>query len=114
MNQSSDSFVLLLCSYHVLLVAKLLRILLRLLVYHTCQFECAQADSNLFPILLEIKRLWVEVRSDSYLGWMCRKGEARDCWDGWPEALMHNMFSPSPGLGFGDCQEVGVAQSKTP
>ena len=114
MDQWSDSFVLLLCSFHVLLVARLLRILLQLLVYHTNWFKHAQADSSLFPMLLEIKRLWVEVRGDSCLGWICRKEAARDCWGSWPEALMHNMFRSSSGLGFGDCREVGVAGSKTP
>ena len=86
----------------------------QLLVYHTRWFEHAQADLNFFLMLLETKRLWVEVRGDSYLGCMCRKGAARDWWGSWPEVLMHNMFRPSLGLGFGDYREVGVARSKTP
>ena len=73
-----------------------------------------QADSNLFPMLLEIKRLWVKIRGDRCLGWLCRKGAVRDCWGSLPEVLMHNMFRASSVLGFGDCHEVGVSRRKTP
>ena len=64
-DSSANSFVLLLCSYHVLLVAGLLRILLWLLVCHTRQFECLQAVLSLFSILLEIKKLKAKVKGDS-------------------------------------------------
>ena len=98
-----------LCSCHVLLVAGPLHILLWSLIYHTCQFEHGQAVLNLFQMLLEIKKLWVEVRDDSWPGWMCREGTASVCWGSWPEVPMHNMLRPSSGLGFGDCREVGTA-----